>query len=524
MNYPVWDVPFIGSTWVVGGIAIFHVMISHFAVGGGLYLAMAEWRALKTGRRDWFEFLPSHSKFFLIMTVVFGAVSGVGIWFSIGLASPEATSTLIHNFVFGWAIEWTFFLIEVTAATVYYYTWNRIPERQHLNIGWAYAAASVCTLVIINGILTFMLTPGNAWLEVAGTGAESSRFFHAFFNPTFWPSLAMRALVCLALAGVWTLVTGSLIDGEKQRSLKIDVIRWSTYWLMPAFFLMPLCLAWYLWLVPGSQRALLSLGISTIGAGTFTLTTRAVVVAVMTSATILAVVYLLAYRKPEEFTIGYACAIVFLALGATGSSEHAREMLRKPYLVGQHMYSNGVRKTPVKRDDQLMSDVERSNRFGYLADTIWVREQERSAWTVADAQSEPATEDATPADAGTLAEPVPEVLARGELMFRGQCMACHTVDGYRGVRHLMHGRNRESIRNILSMLRMDGSSASPYASFMPPLVGTEPEVESLAWYLNSLLTDDKKPNGTQTVTIPEPAKAETPSSIESPNDGHLSKS
>ena len=35
MNYPVWDIPLIGSGWVIGIIAIFHVMISHFAVGGG---------------------------------------------------------------------------------------------------------------------------------------------------------------------------------------------------------------------------------------------------------------------------------------------------------------------------------------------------------------------------------------------------------------------------------------------------------------------------------------------------------
>jgi hypothetical protein len=38
MNYPFWNVPHIGSGWVIGLIAIFHIMISHFAVGGGLYL------------------------------------------------------------------------------------------------------------------------------------------------------------------------------------------------------------------------------------------------------------------------------------------------------------------------------------------------------------------------------------------------------------------------------------------------------------------------------------------------------
>ena len=131
MNYPFWEIPHIGSAWVIGIIAIFHVMISHFAVGGGWYLAIAESKALKERRQDWLEILRGHSKFFLILTGVFGAASGVGIWFAIGLAHPEGTSTLIHNFVFGWAIEWVVFLVELTCAAVYYYTWGRIPEQLH---------------------------------------------------------------------------------------------------------------------------------------------------------------------------------------------------------------------------------------------------------------------------------------------------------------------------------------------------------------------------------------------------------
>ena len=172
MNYPFWDIPYLGSGWVIGIIAIFHVMISQFAVGGGLYLPLAERKAMREGRTDWQQQLVSYSKFFLILTGVFGTVSGVGIWFAIGLTHPEATSTLIHNFVFGWAIEWVFFLVELTTAAVYYYTWNRIDAKLHLTVGWVYAGASIATLVIINGILTFMLTPGNTWLSVAGTGQE----------------------------------------------------------------------------------------------------------------------------------------------------------------------------------------------------------------------------------------------------------------------------------------------------------------------------------------------------------------
>ena len=42
MNYPFWDIPILGSGWVIGIIAIFHVMISQFAVGGGFYLPLAD--------------------------------------------------------------------------------------------------------------------------------------------------------------------------------------------------------------------------------------------------------------------------------------------------------------------------------------------------------------------------------------------------------------------------------------------------------------------------------------------------
>lgn len=446
MNYPFWQVPVIGSGWVIGAIAIFHVMISHFAVGGGFYLPLAEHKALREKRKEWLDILRGHAKFFLIVTGVFGAVSGVGIWFSIGLAQPEATSSLIHNFVFAWAMEWVFFMVELTTAAVYYYTWGRVPDKLHLKVGWVYAAASFVTLVIINGILTFMLTPGDAWLAVAGTGGEASRFWQALFNPTFWPSLFLRIMVCVSLAGVWALITTSRIDGDRQPALKASLVRWSARWLMPSFVLMPLFMGWYLWMVPESQRALLSLGISTIGAGTFSQVTRAALVIVMTSATILGVVYFMAYRSPRDFSLSHAMAVLLLALVATASGEYSREMLRKPYVIGRYMYSNGTR----------VASVADRNRDGYLPHVLWVRQNVSPNW------------------------------ARGEAMYRGQCGSCHTLTGYRSLERLLAGRDRTSIANLLNMLH-EHKPDSPYRRFMPPLTGTPGEISDLVDYLNTLV-------------------------------------
>ena len=457
MNYPVWDVPVIGSVGVVALIAIFHVMISQFAVGGGFYLAFAERKARREGREDWLEVIRGHSKFFLILTGVFGAVSVVGIWFAIGLASPESTSTLIHNFVFGWAMEWCFFIVEIATVIVYYYTWDRVPAETHMRLAWLYAGTSFCTLVIINGILAFMLTPGETWLGVAGTGREASKFWNAFFNPTYWPSLALRTLICAALAGVWALLTASRIDRFTRTALKADVIRWSARWLIPAFMLLPLALLWYLSSIPENSRHLMDLGVSTIGSGMFTQVTRAMLVKVMASATILAVVCFLGWRNPLDFGAGHTGAVLFLALAATGATEHAREMIRKPYTVGQFLYSNGVRRL----------DMAKFSSIGFTTGSLWAHGE----------------------------------MDEGELMFRGQCMNCHTVDGYRSLRKLLHGRDRKSIANLVTMLHEAGPN-SPYKHYMPPVVGTNEEVESLIGYLDKM----ENPVGAKAEVVARAAK------------------
>jgi cytochrome bd ubiquinol oxidase subunit I len=446
MNYPFWDIPYLGSGWVIGIIAIFHVMISQFAVGGGLYLPLAERKALREGRTDWLQELVGYSKFFLILTGVFGTVSGVGIWFAIGLTHPEATSTLIHNFVFGWAIEWVFFMIELSTAAVYYYTWNRVGSKLHLAVGWVYAGASVCTLIIINGILTFMLTPGNTWLSVAGTGNEASKFWNALFNPTYWPSLLLRTCVCCSLAGIWALISSSRIDGATLPALKSSLVKWSVKWLVPSFMAMPFLFVWYLFMVPESQRTLLTLGIDTIGSGTFSTVTRIALIIVITSATIIGVAYYLAYRNPVDFNAAHAVAILLLALMATGAGEYSREMLRKPFVIGRWMYSNGVRVPYATKID--------NSPQGYLAHSNWV-------WNGSDSS-----------------------YSRGEAIFRGECGSCHTLNGYRPLVTLLAGRDHANIESFITMLH-EYKPDSPYHRFMPPMVGSKSDVADLADFLNA---------------------------------------
>ena len=68
-----------------------------------------------------------------------------------------------------------------------------------MRIGIVYACAGFLSLVLINGIITFMLTPGQ--------GLATGNVWFGFFNPTYWPSVVVRLGICLILAGMFALFT-----------------------------------------------------------------------------------------------------------------------------------------------------------------------------------------------------------------------------------------------------------------------------------------------------------------------------
>ena len=98
MNYPVWFLPETGGGFLIALIAILHVFVSHFAVGGGLYLIYAEKKGLRENSQPILDFTKRHARFFLLVTMVFGSITGVGIWFIIALVNPAATSLSYPQF------------------------------------------------------------------------------------------------------------------------------------------------------------------------------------------------------------------------------------------------------------------------------------------------------------------------------------------------------------------------------------------------------------------------------------------
>ena len=341
-----------------------------------------------------------------------------------------ATSSLIHIFVWGWAIEWVFFFIEIAAALIYYKTWDKIDRTTHLTIGWIYFIAAWMSLFVINGILSFMLTPG-AWLT-------TKSFWDAFFNPTMLPSMVMRSAVSLALAGLYALLTASNLNDQELRT---KMVKYSSKWLIIPFFVLPIAGFWYTLTIPQ-----MALDIISGGAPAVTLFAAA---GVGFSLLVFGFAYFLPYRHPDRFPTALGVMFLVLGLMVTGVSEWVREAIRKPYVIYNYLYSNNV--------FEYEKDNFRTN--GILHNSKWVTV--KSIETADTSMNEQ------------------KRLTAGAEIFRLQCQSCHTIQGYNGIKILVKGWQQPFVEDQLKHLNQ-------LKGFMPPFMGSDSERKALAKWLYDL--------------------------------------
>jgi mono/diheme cytochrome c family protein len=421
MNYPVWELYYAGGGLLIALIAVVHVYVAHFAVGGGLFLVLTEMKGLKENSPAVLEYTRKHSKFFLLLTMVFSSVTGVGIWFTISLVSPAATSVLIHTFVFGFATEWVFFTVEIVAIFIYFYTFNKIDNKAHLIIGWIYAVSALISLVLINGIIAFMLTPGE-WLE-------TRNFWDGFFNPSFWPSMFFRITIALVLAGIFGFITAVFI---KDTDFRENMVRYCAKWLIFPFIFMVMFAWWYLAALPDAPKAMI------LGRSPELIPITKIFAAVLPVLFICGL--LMAIRMPGNVKKYMAFVILLIGLVYMGSFEWIREAGRRPYLIPGHMYSNSIK----------IEDEAKINKQGILNAAKWVKYKDIND---------------------------DNILEAGREIFNLQCIACHSVGG--PLNDILPLTKKFTVFGMDSQLNGQGK----INDYMPRFMGIRPERLALSRYI-----------------------------------------
>lgn len=456
MDFLLFHLDGMGNRMLIAIIAIVHVVINHpMAVGIYPLITILEYVGIRQ-KDERYDVLAKKMTFVVfIITTTLGALTGVGIWFSTAIVSPFAIGSLLRVFFWGWAFEWIVFVAEVILLLVYYLTWETWREgnakKQHLALGVTLSIASWLTMAIIVAILGFMMSSG-VW-------PKNATFWSAFLNPLYLPQLAFRTCFAMVGAGLfaWFLTVFFTRDDREFQSKTVRRIAiWTMAWLIP-------CLAaayWYWTSVPQAMAAQVGVGIMT---QQFVDWSRDVVYVVAGAVGAIALTAGIGIGWPRRVPRVALLVPFVLAVWMLGHFERVREFIRKPYVIANYMYSNGVRvhDLPIYQKDGILTYAE----FAAVHEV---------------------TDD--------------NQLVAGHEVFMLSCSRCHTTRGMNGLVQKFEGVygegawDPEQMANLVRGIHI----SRPY---MPPFPGNQAELGALVTYVRHLRDDGEVPQ----ITSPKSA-------------------
>lgn len=404
--YPVNDFGPLMKGMVIGGVGILHVFLAQFAIGGGMLLYYFERLAQREqGGADARQFVDGFFQILVLISFVLGALSGVAIWFTTIQVGARTIGVMLDEFHWLWATEWVCFSVEIASGYAFVRVGRRLGDVARRRLLALYAVAAWLSLVFINGILSWQLTPGSGGGVWAG-----------FFNPSFWPSLLYRTCVAMALAALAACVVVNTMDLDRPR--RAALVRRAARFAAP-MAAMPVLALWYLAVIPSDSRSWL-LGGSV---------PMMMFVGIAGGASLLIGAYAIVALVVKRLYVNGATAtlLVALAFGATAAGEFVREGARKPYTVRGALYSNSI----------APDEVAHLREVGATAD---------DPYPLRDAARYPTDQ-----------------LAHGAKVFRALCDACHTLHGANAAVELSRTWTDDQLRLNLAKLQRTKGFMPPFA-------------------------------------------------------------
>jgi mono/diheme cytochrome c family protein len=432
LEFPIFQVPYLGNGMTIALNAVLHVVISHgISIGVMAIIVLGEYLGFRRSSPDWEVFSKTLLKPTIIIITGVGAVTGVGIWFITSALSPRSIGSLLRVFFWPWFIEWIIFTLEVIVILIYYFTWDRRTgqrKKRHVYLGSTYVPLALVSAFLITGILGFMLTP-ESW-------PWSKSFWSGFFNLSFPPQLFLRITGSLTLGALFSMAF--LLFSVVKSSFRKEALTLLSKIALICFFATIGFSWWYFSVVPSAYKTNIEFSALT---SWFSQYPEIFWYANIGGAILLFLLMVFGLKgivRPASILIIPA---IIISIGFTTEFERIREFVRGPYLIPGYMYANQV----------LLQEAPFFDKTGALESAYWYRE--------------------------TVTKP--DVVSQGAYLFARNCSSCHTIGGINDIRARFGGRTEDGIFVILKHTHEMGP-------FMPPFSGTNDERRLLAKFLYQL--------------------------------------
>lgn len=438
MDFPIFHLDFMGNRLLIAVIAILHVLINHsLAVGLAPLVTYFEYLGWKNKSEEMDQFARRVMFVGFVITTSLGAMTGVGIWLSASLVSPASIASLIRVFFWAWFVEWIVFVTEVVLILIYFLTWRKSlrseeAKRKHIKFGVALSVFSWITMAIIVAILSFMMDPGS-W-------NQTKSFVDAVFNPVYLAQLAFRTPLAMFMAGAVVLLL-TVIFTQKGTTFRTSVTKITSIWI----------LSWSIWVVVGSifyynvipDMMVNNLSVA-VGTMEFSNWYDSLLLALGIGVSSIVAIALYALTG-KSLPLAFSVLPVLLSFSLLTVFERAREFIRKPFVIGNYMYSNMFR----------VEEYPLLQKEGILKHATYVKHKEVTEENMVEA---------------------------GKDIFLLTCSRCHTSHGINSVVSKFQNMYGSAELNPDAMVAyIQGMHNARY--FMPPFPGSEIEMKALVSYI-----------------------------------------
>lgn len=461
MDFPLFHLDFVGNRMLIAVIAIIHVLINHaLAVGFIPVVTLLEYFGYRDRKKgletavEWDEAARKMLFVAFVVTTSFGALTGVGIWFSAALISPESIGSLIRVFFMAWFVEWIVFVLEVIFIMIYFLSWTRFnaslkDKLKHVRIGLALSIFSWLTMAIIVGILGFMMDTGN-WLS-------DKTLIDGFANPIYIPQLFFRTPLALVAGAAFALLLAAFFV-KKESEARPRMFRLLSFWM---FIWTPHVIAaglYYYYQIPDAMVGSLPVAIAT---QQFQNWYDLIVYFLFGTIVFSMIVALYAFILPRNIPKVVIAIPLLATLLTLGWFERVREFIRKPYVIEEYMYSNMIRidSYPLLKRDGMLKHA------AYTSVTEITDENKIEA---------------------------------GKNVFVLSCSRCHTTDGINSIvtkfedMLMLQGKPLEYDRMLTYIPMMHKGRY-----YMPPFPGNKAEMDALVRYIQELQKHPREIEGAQ---------------------------
>jgi mono/diheme cytochrome c family protein len=458
MDIPAFHLDFLGNRMLIAVIAIGHVLINHsLAVGMIPLVVLLERLGVKNQNKEWDELARKIMFTAFLITTTLGAMTGVGIWFSASLVNPYSIGSLIRVFYGAWFVEWIVFVTEVVLILIYFLTWEKSntsekEKAKHIRVGTALAAFSWITMAIIVAILSFMMDPGS-W-------NNDKTFLSGFLNPIYIPQLAFRTPLAMLMAGCVAFVL-TFVYTERESEIRRAGLRYIGIWILSWFLPSLISSIFYYNVIPELMVNNFGVAIGTQAFQNWLDSFKYLGILVFASIPFV-VLYYMNFSNSKLY-LGSVLPVI-LVFSLVMVFERTREFIRKPFVIGKYMYSNGYRP-----EEYALLKKEGILKYATYVSTNEVTETNK--------------------------------VEAGKNVFSLACSRCHTTNGINSVLEKfenLYGKEKpleaESIKTYIK-----GMHNARY--YMPPFPGNEKEMDALARYIMTLQEYPDPLEGAQDIGI-----------------------